>query len=131
MTYLLDTNAWIHFFAEPHKLSDDARRKLGNETTLGLSTISLIEVSQKVHTGKLAFSMPVTDWFSIAIPPKRIRLIPIDPSIALEAYNFGPEFHNDPADRIITATAKVHGLRLATSDRKLLAYSGVQRLATR
>jgi PIN domain nuclease of toxin-antitoxin system len=93
--------------------------------------ISFIEVSQKVHTGKLAFSMPVNDWFSIAIPPKRIRLIPIDPAIALEAYNLGPEFHNDPADRIITATAKVHGLRLATSDRKLLAYSGIQSLATR
>ena len=30
------------------------------------------------------------------------------------------QFHNDPADRIITATARVEGLTVATRDRQIL-----------
>ena len=39
------------------------------------------------------------------------------------------EFHRDPADQIIVATARVHGCSLVTSDNKLLAYSFVPTIA--
>jgi PIN domain nuclease of toxin-antitoxin system len=32
------------------------------------------------------------------------------------------EFHRDPADQIIAATARFHGCPLVTSDRKILDY---------
>ncbi|MFM7603417.1 MAG: PIN domain-containing protein [Pseudanabaena sp.] len=34
-------------------------------------------------------------------------------------------FHLDPADQIITATAKVYDCPLVTADTKILSYSGI------
>jgi len=33
-------------------------------------------------------------------------------------------FHADPIDRLIVATARVHGARLITADRQILAWPG-------
>lgn len=131
MKYLLDTNAWIHLFAEPYKLSPIIRATLGNEPVLGLSSMSLVEVCQKVSTGKLRFSLPVDEWIRTAMPKNRIRLLTINTQIAHEAYQLGDEFHKDPADRIITATARIHKLTLATSDRKLLDSPTLTTFSTR
>jgi PIN domain nuclease of toxin-antitoxin system len=38
------------------------------------------------------------------------------------------EFHNDPADQIIVATAKVYDCLLLTADGKILNYAGVKTL---
>ncbi|MFN4831559.1 MAG: type II toxin-antitoxin system VapC family toxin, partial [Pseudanabaena sp.] len=38
-------------------------------------------------------------------------------------------FHRDPADQIITATAKVYDCPLVTADTKILSYSGVSTIA--
>lgn len=35
-----------------------------------------------------------------------------------------PDFHKDPADRLIVATALAGGHQLVTSDRKILDWSG-------
>jgi len=39
-----------------------------------------------------------------------------------EAYSLPGSFHADPADRILTATARLEDLVLLTTDRKLLDY---------
>jgi PIN domain nuclease of toxin-antitoxin system len=36
------------------------------------------------------------------------------------------EFHRDPADQIIVATARVWGIRLMTGDSKILEYEHVE-----
>jgi PIN domain nuclease of toxin-antitoxin system len=52
-----------------------------------------------------------------------VLLIPITPAIAIEAYSLPGEFHKDPADRIIVATARVYDSPLMTIDRNILNYS--------
>lgn len=42
-----------------------------------------------------------------------------------EAYSLPDSFHQDPADRIITATARIHDLTLLTAGKKILAYPHV------
>ena len=42
--------------------------------------------------------------------------------VAIEAVQLPAELHADPADRMIVATARVHGWRLATRDNRLLEY---------
>jgi len=37
------------------------------------------------------------------------------------------DFHPDPADRFITATALLHGATLVTADDRILAWSGTMR----
>jgi PIN domain nuclease of toxin-antitoxin system len=96
---------------------------------VGISPFSYIEVSQKSSKEKL-FPESVGDWFSKAIPPGKIIPFPITPEIACLAYDLGPDFHGDPADRIIAATAILHQLTLVTSDIKLLAYPRLRTLNT-
>ncbi|MBW1887764.1 MAG: PIN domain-containing protein [Deltaproteobacteria bacterium] len=52
----------------------------------------------------------------------------MSPQIALESCDLPGKFHNDPADRIIVATARIHALELITKDKKILDYPHVQAL---
>ncbi len=132
MRYLLDTNAWIWLFSEPQKIRTEVRRLLNQEGILGLSPMSIIiEVAQKASKGKLIFRLPLEQWVNNALPPERLRLMPLTTAIALGAYQWAEDFHGDPGDRIIAATAKANGLTLVTSDEKLLVRTDLQTLSTR
>jgi len=131
MRYLLDTNAWIWLFSEPQKIRSEARHLLNDEAILGLSPMSIIEVAQKASKGKLIFRLPLEQWVKNALPPERLRLMPLTSVVALGAYQWPDDFHGDPGDRIIAATAKASGLTLVTSDEKLLARHDLQTLSTR
>jgi PIN domain nuclease of toxin-antitoxin system len=48
----------------------------------------------------------------------------ISGEIAIESVDLPPELHPDPADRLLVATARLEGMRLATRDARLLAYGG-------
>jgi PIN domain nuclease of toxin-antitoxin system len=43
-----------------------------------------------------------------------------------EAYSLPDDFHADPADRIITATARLNNYKILTADKKILAYPHVK-----
>jgi PIN domain nuclease of toxin-antitoxin system len=44
----------------------------------------------------------------------------------MESCSLPGDFHKDPADQIIVATARVHNLTLLTKDRKILYYRHVK-----
>jgi len=52
--------------------------------------------------------------------------VPIDNKIAVLSVNLPDFSHKDPADRIIIATALNLGVKLVTSDSKILNYKHVQ-----
>jgi len=131
MQFLLDTNAWIWLFSEPQRIRQEVRLRLDREPMVGLSPMSIVEVAQKAAKGRLVFRVEVDEWVEIALPSHRLRLLPISPAIALSAYQWPEDFHGDPADRIIAATAREHRLTLVTSDDKLLARADLETLSTR
>lgn len=45
-----------------------------------------------------------------------------------EAYSLPGHFHQDPADRIMVATARKHDLTILTGDRKIIDYPHVKSL---
>ncbi len=51
------------------------------------------------------------------------RILPLTIEIAKEVSFLG--ILRDPADRVIAATARVHGLRLLTSDQRIIASNVV------
>ncbi|HEY5893373.1 MAG TPA: type II toxin-antitoxin system VapC family toxin [Chthoniobacterales bacterium] len=128
---ILDTNAWLWLFNEPERLSDASRQRLNAESTLGLSDISLWEVGMLQAKGRIILHTPLDVWMRRATQRNLILLLRITPEIAIDSNNLTGEFHGDPADRIITATARSHNLTVVTSDRKILDYPDVQRLSTR
>ena len=64
-------------------------------------------------------------WFNHFIDMNGWRLLDIDLTVVQEAYSLPGEFHQDPADRILAATARIHRLALVTGDRKLIDYPHV------
>ncbi|MEK7752075.1 MAG: PIN domain-containing protein, partial [Acidobacteriota bacterium] len=57
-----------------------------------------------------------------------ISVVPLTPDIAYDANHLPGAFHKDPADQIIVATARTHGLVLVTGDDKILQYHHVKTL---
>lgn len=116
MTYLIDTSVWIWTNSDTSKLSRRAAEILEDpDSVFGLSSISLWEVAKKVEKGKLKFDRPVLDWIRNALPDS-VQVLPITPEIAFASTQL-KNFHNDPADQLIVATAQSHGLTLLASDK--------------
>jgi PIN domain nuclease of toxin-antitoxin system len=57
--------------------------------------------------------------------------IPVTADVAMEAYALPEPFHEDPADRILVATARLGKLTLLTADARILSYEGVNALDAR
>jgi PIN domain nuclease of toxin-antitoxin system len=62
-------------------------------------------------------------WFARLLGLAGVRLAPLTPEILIESALLPGEPPKDPADRMIVATARQHGLLLITRDRKLTAYA--------
>ena len=126
---LLDTHVWIWWLsAEKDRLSADQRASLSEEAfhSVGVSAISCWEVAMLVRKGRVDLGMPIAEWFGESLTESGLELHALSPEIAIESMNLPGEFHGDPADRIIAATARVHGCPLLTADRKILAYEHVE-----
>jgi len=86
-----------------------------------LADISLWEASLLLSKGRLVIDQDTESWLALAASPAVVQLCPITPSIAAEMGRLPAEFHQDPADRLIVATARNKHLPLATMDRKIIA----------
>ena len=125
---VLDTHIrvwWVH--GDP-SLSASARALLqsSEQTGIAVSAISCWEVAKLVERGRLALPCPVFDWIQQALSYPGIRLIELSPRICVESTQLPGEFHRDPADQIIVATARILDAPLVTVDGKILEYPHVK-----
>ena len=116
---LLDTHAWIWWVHGDGRLGRPTLRGLdalaaGDRPVI--SDISLWEVATLVALGRLELPMTFDAWLEQAAHPRTVRILPISRHIASEAARLPPTFQRDPADRLIVATSRVHGLRVLTRD---------------
>ena len=116
---LLDTHAWIWWVHGDVRLGRPTLRRLdalAADDRPSLSDISLWEVAKLVALGRLELPMTFDGWLEQAAHPRTVRILPISPHIASEVARLPPTFPGDPADRLIVATSRVHGLRVLTRD---------------
>jgi PIN domain nuclease of toxin-antitoxin system len=128
MTHLLDTNAWLRLIARPDELTPTARALINQSgiLPLGLSAISIWEVTLKARKGKLEL-LPTTErWLQSALNRSLVQVLPIDATIARLANELPGAFHEDPADRFIAATALHLDLAIITSDMNIRSYSAIR-----
>ena len=71
---------------------------------------------------RLQMNTPVLNWLKTCIQKYNLQIIQISPEIAVESCQLPGGFHADPADRMIVASARVHGLTLLTEDQLILDY---------
>lgn len=88
---------------------------------LAVSAISFWEIAMLRNKGRMSYPENVSHWRQEQLGQGTIE-IPVNGVIGIRAYDL-PNFHPDPADRIIVATA-LEGHRLLTADEFILNWSG-------
>lgn len=126
---VLDTHILVWWVSNPENLSERAKTLIEKESKLGnilVSSISIWEIYMLVKKKRLKLSMDVDAWIGKIESLPFLQFIPVDNAIAAKSVMLPEPLHKDPADRIIIATARVHGANLVTSDRRILSYPHMQ-----
>lgn len=87
-----------------------------------VSAITPWEIALLARKDRLDLGQETGRWIDSALALPGISLAPLSPAIALDSNALPGRFHDDPADRIIVATARFHGIQLVTADRDILCY---------
>lgn len=124
---VLDTHIWVWWVHDDERLTPVQVEAIrANEAdVIGVSAISCWEIAKLVEHGRLELPCPVREWFEQALSYPGIYLLELTPEIAIESTQLPGEFHRDPADQIIVATARVYGCSLVTADGRTLKYPHV------
>lgn len=132
MTYLIDTHVlvwwWIDDPALPPSYAEILEQAVSRSSVIGISAISFWEIATLAARGRLRLTGSVDALLEDIEQHPAIDVLPLSARVALESARLGPSFPKDPADRIIGATARCHGLRLMTCDERI-RVSGVIALA--
>jgi PIN domain nuclease of toxin-antitoxin system len=94
---ILDTHIWVWWNQDSPQLTNFQKEIIENSRSdgIGISTISLLEISRLVNRGRLVLPLQLNEWFSIALAEEGMLSIPITPAIAIESYSLPEEFHKD------------------------------------
>jgi PIN domain nuclease of toxin-antitoxin system len=125
---LLDTHALIWLTEGQPELGDKARHladeALANDD-LGISAITFWKIAMLNQRGRIQLVQPVEAWRRTLVD-RGLREWPLTGEVGIAAATL-VDFHPDPADRFITATALLHGATLVTADDRILTWSGTLR----
>jgi PIN domain nuclease of toxin-antitoxin system len=125
---LLDTHVLIRWLIEARKLSLTQLRVLEAAAHRGepvaLSAISLLEIAILASGERPLLKLPLDEFFRDLNSNPVFRVLPLTWEVALDVAFLG--VLKDPADRAIVATARVHRLRLVTSDQRIIDSGFVQ-----
>lgn len=118
---LLDTCALIWLSAGGGELSSKTLERIENARAVFVSSISAFEISLKHKKGGIELPCDAQSWYLKIVGHHDISEIPIDHRIAGASVQL-PDFHKDPCDRFIIATAMIHRLPVVTGDNMFANY---------
>ncbi len=125
MKLLLDTHIWLWFKGDRKKLGRRASQILQDESNeLWLSPVSTWEALTLQEKGRISLPGTITEW--VAKATEGFKEAVLTHEIALSSREL--MIHEDPADRMIAATAKVLDLTLITADERLLNLRNIKTL---
>ncbi|HEV2386223.1 MAG TPA: type II toxin-antitoxin system VapC family toxin [Candidatus Acidoferrales bacterium] len=129
MRLLLDTHIWLWSLAEPKRLSRRVQHELRDANNeLWLSPVSTWEALLLHANGRIRLQDDLQDW--VVNATAHFREAPLTHEIVVAAHEL-PLPDQDPADRLLTATAGTLGLTLVTADDRLLGLGKIATLANR
>ncbi|MGA1194784.1 MAG: type II toxin-antitoxin system VapC family toxin [Kiritimatiellia bacterium] len=121
MNLLLDTCTFIWLCAEPKKLSAKAKSHLRDAVELGISDVSVMEISLKWQAGKIRLPQPPSYWIEEQSEMHQLRRWPLTRDVICRASELAA-FHKDPFDRLLVAQAQTFKLTIVTPDQYIKAY---------
>ena len=121
---LPDTHSLIWFLNSNPRLGREANLIIRRASEIGIaafSAISVWEVALLLAKGRLTLNVDAMQWRQNLLDAGFVE-IPVDGAIAARSVALA-DFHDDPADRIIVATAQ-EGHQVITGDRQILNWPG-------
>ena len=118
---LLDTHVVIWLAQDYRRISTKAQSVIKEarqkDRGLAVPSIALVEIARLSSCGRVSLN-PDAETV-LAEVERRFVILPITSNIALQAYALPENYPNDPADRIIGATALIEDIPLLTADRAI------------
>lgn len=118
---LLDTCA-VLWLANGADMAPEARTAI-TKRSLHVSPISAWEIANLVRKGRLASTLPVANWFHQAVDKMAAAMPQLTVEILAGSCGLPGSPPDDPADRIIIATAREADMTVVTRDRQILEYA--------
>jgi len=123
---LLDTHVVVWLAEMPEELSVGAvaalRRERGRDG-LAISDQSLWELAWAIAKGRMRVLGSVGDFLGTV--ERTFTVLPVTAAVAEQAASLSELYPKDPVDRVIGATALVHGIELITRDVRIRASGEV------
>jgi PIN domain nuclease of toxin-antitoxin system len=127
---LLDTHIALWLTLESRSLTRKATALLSQsrqqEETIAIASITLIETARLIAHRRIAIQIGLDAY--MAELEARFTVLPITAAIAAATTRLPASYPRDPADRIIGATALVHGATLITADQRIRKAKGIRTL---
>jgi len=125
---LVDTHVVVWLAFDRNRISrkaktaiDDARK---NADGLAISDITLLELATLARKGRIRLEISLESFLQEV--ESRFVVLPMTSRACARAVALPAAYPQDPADRIIAATALVEGLSLLTADREIRRSRTVQ-----
>ena len=118
---ILDTCALLWLASGDKKLGRSTLKEINAAAAVYVSAISGFEIAIKVARGKLKLPHPPQEWFEKVAEHHGLTVLPLELKACVTAAQL-PPIHHDPCDRFIIAVAKLHDLRVVTSDAQFEPY---------
>ncbi|HTU10852.1 MAG TPA: type II toxin-antitoxin system VapC family toxin [Allosphingosinicella sp.] len=125
---LLDTHVLVWSLQDDPALGPEARGFLDQQAFADgymVSAITPWEIAMLTKKSRIILGADVRRWIEEALALPGMILAELEPAIAIDSVALPGDFHNDPADRIIIATARHHNIPLLTADRAILDYAAL------
>ncbi len=119
---LLDTHALIWWIEGNERPSRRAAAAIKEHGPALVSPISFWELGILVERGRVSVDRDLTRWYRDLLASGTAEVAPLTPSGAISAARLS-EFHGDPADRFIYATARELDVVLVSKDARIRDYA--------
>ena len=121
---LLDTHVLVWLLSDEQRLGNLTRQLIDHAWSnddAAVSAISFWEVAMLQDKGRLVLTPDLVAWRT-GLLDDGLNELPVTGQIGIQAVSL-EDFHKDPADRLIVATA-LDGHQLVTVDESILGWSG-------
>ena len=118
---LLDTCALL-WLANGAEMTSESRDALASRN-LHVSPISAWEIANLVRKSRLAITLPVARWFRQMTDKMAAGTPQLTVEMLSDSCDLPGSPPDDPADRIIIATARKSDMTIVTRDKEILEYS--------
>lgn len=118
---LLDTHVVVWMTTDKTQLSPTAAAAIRDISRAGkgvaIASSTLWEIAMMSAKTRIRLPGTLTDYLRYV--ESIFVVLPITSAIAERSMQFTDEFPTDPTDRLIGATATVHGIKLVTKDKRI------------